>query len=265
MIRDHFRKRQLQQLSQIQVASPCTADWEAMEGDEKVRFYVECQRHVFNLSAMDVEEAGEKVAEHSGRLCVHFFRRADGMILTQDCPVGVERARQRRRLAIRTSIEVTVGLTLISAITGALVFPAFTTTGEVARHKTPGELAGPDIHTVPFPRPNPFAETGELKNVIDPWDFNAFSKHVAIGSRDLEHLRSLVEADQDVAAISSDGSTLLMTAANVGFLEAISFLLERGADRNAEDATGRTAFTVAMATGHYRAARLLQRTSRTEK
>jgi hypothetical protein len=250
MFQDHFRKRQLQQLSQIQVASPCSADWDEMEGDDKVRFCGECRRHVFNLSAMDVEEAGAKIAEHAHGMCVRFFRRTDGMILTQDCPVGVEQARKRRRLAIHTSVEVMVGVTLGSAVAGALIFPTFATTGEVAR---------PRSHRDPKPRPNPFVETmGE----IAPSTAAAIVKHAAIRDRSLQGLRSLVEVDPDVEAVSTDGSTLLITAASAGFVEAIPFLLKRGADPEARDNFGRTALDVAKAAGQPEAVRLLRSATR---
>ena len=37
---------------------------------------------------MSRTEAENLLTNSEGRLCVRFFRRADGTILTQDCPVG---------------------------------------------------------------------------------------------------------------------------------------------------------------------------------
>ncbi len=37
---------QPQTLPQIEIASPCAADWSAMEGDERVRFCRACQQNV---------------------------------------------------------------------------------------------------------------------------------------------------------------------------------------------------------------------------
>lgn len=118
-LKGRLRKFQLQQLSQIEVASPCSADWEAMEGDEKVRFCSQCQLHVFNLSAMDVEEAAERVAEHTDDLCVRFYRRADGTMLTRDCPEGVAGKRKRRRERLQAAATFTFG----AMVAGAMVFP----------------------------------------------------------------------------------------------------------------------------------------------
>src|SRR5688572_21153699 len=103
-LRSRIRSLSLPMLNDLNVASPCSADWKAMEGDEKVRFCSDCELHVFNLSAMDLEEAAEKVALHSDGLCVRFFRRQDGTVLTRDCPVGLERKRLLRRVEIRRAV-----------------------------------------------------------------------------------------------------------------------------------------------------------------
>jgi hypothetical protein len=114
-LRSKLRLFQLKVLNDVQVASPCSADWDEMEGDEKVRFCGECRLHVFNLSAMDLEEAAEKVSQASDRLCVRFFRRHDGTILTRDCPVGVERKARSRR-AVLQAISLTTGAGVALAV-----------------------------------------------------------------------------------------------------------------------------------------------------
>lgn len=75
----------------LRIASPCRAPWENMDGDERVRFCRECNRNVYNLSVMTEAEARRVVAEREGRLCVRFFQRRDGTVLTSDCPVGGKR------------------------------------------------------------------------------------------------------------------------------------------------------------------------------
>lgn len=82
-------------LDQVKVASPCSADWNAMEGDDQARFCKHCQKNVYNLSAMTEKEAATLVRNTEGRLCVRYYRRADGTMLTADCPVGVRTKRQR--------------------------------------------------------------------------------------------------------------------------------------------------------------------------
>jgi hypothetical protein len=86
-------------LDQIRVASPCKMAWERMEGDEQVRFCHRCKLNVYNLSAMSREEAENLVQEREGRLCVRFYRRPDGTLLTRNCPVGKQEARSKWILA----------------------------------------------------------------------------------------------------------------------------------------------------------------------
>ena len=82
-------------LSKVRVASPCPTDWDSMIGDERVRFCVQCELNVYNLSALTKAQAENLIVRTDGRLCVRFYRRKDGSILTQDCPVGLRALRQR--------------------------------------------------------------------------------------------------------------------------------------------------------------------------
>ncbi|TAK28274.1 MAG: hypothetical protein EPO40_14500 [Myxococcaceae bacterium] len=85
--------RRLPMLDDIRVASPCHERWDAMTGDEQSRFCGSCRKNVYNLSAMTREAAEALVRSKEGDLCVRYFRRTDGTILTADCPVGVRRKR----------------------------------------------------------------------------------------------------------------------------------------------------------------------------
>ena len=82
----------------LRVASPCPADWNAMQGDDRMRFCGQCEKNVYNISAMTHAEAEDLIREKEGKLCVRFFQRTDGTVLTADCPVGRRRKRNRRIL-----------------------------------------------------------------------------------------------------------------------------------------------------------------------
>lgn len=82
-------------LGRVRVAAPCGEEWDEMRGDERVRFCSRCSLNVYNLSAMTRREAERLVVSNEGRLCVRFYRRRDGMILTQNCPGGLARIRLR--------------------------------------------------------------------------------------------------------------------------------------------------------------------------
>ncbi len=73
-------------LENLVIATPCKAPWSAMSGDDRVRFCHDCRLNVYNLSAMTRAEAEALVREKEGRLCVRFYRRKDGTVLTRDCP-----------------------------------------------------------------------------------------------------------------------------------------------------------------------------------
>src|ERR1700742_1380056 len=89
-------------LDGVKVAAPCPADWEKMVGDERMRYCGECSLHVYNLSGMTKREAEALIANTEGRLCVRFYRRSDGTVLTRNCPVGL-RAPKRRAARIASA------------------------------------------------------------------------------------------------------------------------------------------------------------------
>jgi hypothetical protein len=110
-------------LGRIDVASPCSAKWSEMVGEgERERFCLSCDKQVFNISAMARAEAeaflGSRVAGDPA--CIRFYRRADGTILTGDCPTGV----RRRRLRVLGAVALG-GSALIGA--GAAILGARTT------------------------------------------------------------------------------------------------------------------------------------------
>jgi hypothetical protein len=100
--------REISLLDQIQIASPCSASWDAMKGDDRVRFCESCKLHVYNLSAMTRHEAEALVERTEGRLCAGFHRRPDGTVLTRDCPVGLAAARRRLARTINTAAAAIV-------------------------------------------------------------------------------------------------------------------------------------------------------------
>jgi hypothetical protein len=102
-------------LEDIRIASPCHASWDGMKGDDRVRHCGSCQKNVYDLSNMSRDDAEALLQKTEGRVCVRFYRRSDGTVLTQDCPVGL--AKVRRRLAL-IGAGVAAGLGLIAAFFG---------------------------------------------------------------------------------------------------------------------------------------------------
>ena len=81
----------------LRVAHPCAADWAAMPGTDRVRTCADCALHVYNLSELTAPEARALIRQHDGRLCVRLYRRADGTVLTRDCPEAEAGAAGERR------------------------------------------------------------------------------------------------------------------------------------------------------------------------
>jgi len=102
-------------LTNLSIASPCSTNWNEMAGDEQTRHCQECQLNVYNLSNMTRQEAETLIQKKEGRLCVRFYRRLDGTILTKDCPVGKRVLHQRQfkrlgKVAAVISIVTLIGL-----------------------------------------------------------------------------------------------------------------------------------------------------------
>ena len=105
-------------LDRVVIATPCTASWSAMKGDEKVRFCEQCLLNVYNFSAMTREEAERLIIEKEGRLCATFYQRRDGTILTRDCPIGL-RALRRGLARVIATFGTAAALMLCTGMTWA--------------------------------------------------------------------------------------------------------------------------------------------------
>ena len=96
-------------LDHVRIAAPCKADWEQMVGTDRVRFCGQCNLNVYNLSSMTKLDAETLITRNEGRLCVRFYRRADGSILTENCPVGLRAIRRRVSRVARATASAFLG------------------------------------------------------------------------------------------------------------------------------------------------------------
>lgn len=87
--------RQITSLDRIHIESPCEADWDAMKGNEQVRFCEHCRRSVHNLSEMTRQEALRLVRNSRGRLCVRYVRRPEEADKSSALPVELYRLTRR--------------------------------------------------------------------------------------------------------------------------------------------------------------------------
>jgi hypothetical protein len=132
-------------LDHVRIAAPCDANWDSMFGDERVRFCGQCKLNVYNLSDMTKIEAERLVARADGRLCIRYYMRRDGSILTNNCPVGLRKF--KRRLS---RVATAIGSTVVSFLAGIGIYglvnrdysPPFSVAGRMA-------VTGEPIHTPP--------------------------------------------------------------------------------------------------------------------
>jgi hypothetical protein len=122
---------------------------------------------------MTREEAEALILEKEGRLCVRYYRRADGTILFGDCTVGARHRRGRRVLAGVAALLTTTGVAAYGAFEGAHVMGKMEPLPEVEMGKMVGEpppelqmglvIAEPEV-----PVPAPQLEGGVRLEKLEP-------------------------------------------------------------------------------------------------
>jgi hypothetical protein len=135
-------------LDDVRVASPCSADWDGMYGDERKRFCKECKLNVYNLSGMSREEAERLVTNSEGRLCIRFYRRPDGTIITQDCPAGWAKLKHRTRIYATAAFSM-----LMTLLTGLFFVSLF-------RRDAPSRQVMGELVPMSTPTPTPYPVMG---------------------------------------------------------------------------------------------------------
>jgi hypothetical protein len=109
-----------------------------MFGNDRMRFCGQCKLNVYNLSGMSREEAENLVMNAEGRLCVRFYRRLDGTIITENCPVGWARVKARAKVYVTATFSLLMtffgGIYLVSLFSRK---PSQQVMGTIAVRPTP--------------------------------------------------------------------------------------------------------------------------------
>lgn len=101
-------------VNNLRVASPCSVGWETMSGDERARYCNSCKSNVYNVSAMMETEVKSLIGNREGRICVRLYKRADGTVLTKDCPVGFRAYQKRVARFAGAALATVLGLFSVS-------------------------------------------------------------------------------------------------------------------------------------------------------
>lgn len=124
-------------LNNLRIASPCSADWNQMVGNNRQRHCGDCKLNVYNLSGMTKREAEDLILNSEGRVCLRISRRADGTVLTKDCPVGWSAVKQR------VSKVATAFASMIFALSGGIGLTSYFAADD---SKTMGVIAVTNQH-----------------------------------------------------------------------------------------------------------------------
>jgi len=76
--------KKLSKLDSIRIPQPCSTEWEQMTGDDRTRFCNECNKHVYDLSAMTRRQAEAIIEASRGKLCGRVTRQEDGTTVVKD-------------------------------------------------------------------------------------------------------------------------------------------------------------------------------------
>ncbi len=114
-------------VNDLRIASPCDVPWSSMDGDDRTRHCGQCDRKVHNVARLSAEEVVELLRDSDHPPCFQIWRRADGTVLTSDCPIGARRLRNRRRVPLAMSL--TALLTACGGLAGQENGPPARTTG----------------------------------------------------------------------------------------------------------------------------------------
>jgi len=112
-------------LDNLYVASPCSIPWESMKGDDTRRTCAGCSKTVYNISDMTKGEAEAFLRKNGTTQCMQIYRRADGTIMTDNCPRALRKIRDRYRQCARFVAGI---LTLVVSAPAAFGQGAFAPT-----------------------------------------------------------------------------------------------------------------------------------------
>ena len=162
-------------LESIRIANPCSADWNKMQGNDRARFCQSCEKNVYNLSDMTRAAAENLVREKEGNVCVRFYRRADGTVLTDDCPVGL---RPARRGAVWMARAALAGIAAFAAlVAGAAHAARVGNEGESGGENTnvPEQYARPLRERLPFQKLQNVQPVKAMLDAVLPSDERAIA------------------------------------------------------------------------------------------
>lgn len=107
----------------LSIPYQCSQKWRLMKGDDQVRHCGSCKQNVYNISTMTRKEAVDLIKEKEGDLCVRFYQRRDGTIITKDCSsiLGRDQVKQKWNILAMINAGIACLVTALMPILGPAV------------------------------------------------------------------------------------------------------------------------------------------------
>ncbi|HEY9732836.1 MAG TPA: hypothetical protein V6C89_13040 [Drouetiella sp.] len=151
----------LSEVHRISIAAPCSVKWDAMTGDEQTRFCNQCDKHVYNISSMSESEVEQLFVTAAAVPCIKLFRRLDGTIIFDNCPVGLRKLRDQIRTTAKF-LNATVA-TIVACVAASVAAFAKDECKPVASGVRIDWTLSENGHTEPtFDKPEPVKQLAQL-------------------------------------------------------------------------------------------------------
>ena len=96
---------------QLKVKSPCSSTWDAMIGNDQVRFCEHCSLRVHNISQLTPKRVRALVAKTHGRLCVRYQSLPDGLPILKTIPTPLHQIHRKASKIAAGAFTATLALT----------------------------------------------------------------------------------------------------------------------------------------------------------
>lgn len=242
-------------LDRINIASPCSADWDEMFGNDQVRFCQHCSLHVHDLSKITRKDAVKLVVAAKGKLCVRYSRRPDGALRTASHAQPLTHIKRRLSRIAAGAFTATLSLASNAAAQQATasVERSHTIAVQPKEAMTDSAPVADDSNKL-TQLPPLLADVVAKGGAVAPLDIIESSVQggamvivpdtpliKAIWDDDLDAVRNLLAEGVDVNLLDENTrSTALAEAVASGNLELVRTLLNAGADPNARNSAGVT-------------------------
>ena len=220
-------------IDSVKVGSPCSENWNQMQGTDKIRLCSHCAKHVNNLSEMTRKQATRLVRASNGNICIRYITDP-----VTKRPIFAEQLFQITRRAP----GITAGLmsTSIALSTAAYAQENLqpTPTPPVAvsleQRSNPNEVAVPitnqEIVQLPLPQER-HVMMGMVAVSVPRTYKNPLM--LAVQNEDIGEVKDLIAHGASVNGKEEDKTTPLFIAVGNGNLEIVETLLNFGVNVNA--------------------------------